>query len=140
MSPLFKDPKSKKRRNSISQEAKIQEMRKKVAHWLVHDGFTITSPFVTDMLATLIEKSMRIDKLHICEEYAAFGGQEVSSDSIRNKLTYYINKNYSRIYECTSEKYDCKIEPHFSGNSMFIRQLGALYRDFYDTDLDTDSQ
>lgn len=97
-----------------------------VRKFLLHLGFSEASVEVMDVLAPLIVKSAKGEKIILGQEYAAYAKGK-SKDSLRTQLAYYIHKNYECVRANIKMEYGYNMGDSFYGTKNFIRKIGMLY-------------
>ncbi len=114
-------------RYSVSQN---NEIKTKIKKFLMRIGFVEAPINIMNALADLIIASLYGRRLKIGQAYSELANCNLSEDALRTKISYYIEKNYPRMRDNVSAKYNCSFGQHFSGNKNFILKIASVFEIF----------
>lgn len=82
---------------------------------------------IINNLATLIYKYTKPGYILFGQELVSLAPKGTTADSLRSKLSFYIEKNYERVRNAALDRYGCDIGDKFDGNKNFVRKMASLY-------------
>lgn len=100
-----------------------------VKQFLLQSEFRHTTPEILHTVAHLIAKCSDDGYILMGKEYEILAPHGTSTETLRVKISYYVEKNYDDVRENIKRKYNYDIGIYF-GVKTFIEQMALVYSIF----------